>query len=215
MPRVTYPTAAPYIPEHATLAELSASSQACKGCPLYEKATQTVFGEGEPTARVMLIGEQPGDQEDLQGHPFVGPAGQLLDRALEQAGIDRRLAYVTNTVKHFKWEPKGKRRIHVKPAAAEINACVPWLKAEIALLRPEVIVCLGATAAQALLGKEFRVTQDRGRVMETPIGQVLATIHPSAVLRAPDEAAREGMFAGLVADLQVVASVMPSLSGAS
>jgi DNA polymerase len=174
----------------------------CRACELWRIGTQTVFGEGPARAPIMLIGEQPGDQEDRTGHPFVGPAGRLLDRCLTRAGIDRRQVYVTNVVKHFKWDQRGKRRIHEKPNAAEIAACRPWLDAELALVRPRIVVCLGATAAQALLGPAFRVTKQRGRWLRAPLAaRVLATIHPSAILRAPDEAARRREFEGLVADL--------------
>jgi DNA polymerase len=165
-----------------------------------------VFGEGAARADVMLVGEQPGDQEDLQGRPFVGPAGKLLDRALEAAGIDRAQVYVTNVVKHFKWEPRGKRRIHAKPNAAEIAACRPWLESEVAVVHPKVIVCLGATAAQALLGKSFKVTQRRGELVATDVGpQALATVHPSSILRAPDDAARHAETERFVDDLRKVA----------
>jgi uracil-DNA glycosylase len=181
---------------------------ACKNCPLWERATQTVFGEGAATARVMMVGEQPGDAEDRAGRPFVGPAGRLLDAALEEAGIDRRLVYVTNAVKHFKWEPRGKRRIHAKPNAMEIEACRPWLETELRLVAPLVLVCLGATAAQALLGRAFRVTKERGKLIPSTLAPfVLATIHPSAVLRAPDEE-REAVRLGFVADLRQVAAAM-------
>jgi DNA polymerase len=170
-----------------------------------------VFGEGDPGAGLMLIGEQPGDAEDLSGHPFVGPAGKLLDRALEQAGINRDQVYVTNVVKHFKWEPRGKRRIHKKPNAAEIAACRPWLDAEIALVRPRAIVCLGATAAQALLGRQFKVTAQRGRFVESPLAPfVLATVHPSSLLRAPDDESRHRETKRFIADLRKVAGALRS-----
>jgi DNA polymerase len=189
------------------LDELRREAAGCTACDLYERATQTVFGEGEPGARVMLVGEQPGDREDVEGEPFVGPAGQLLDRALTDAGIVRGDAYVTNVVKHFKWEPRGKRRIHKKPDAVEITACRPWLDSEIAVVAPEVVVCLGATAAQALLGRDFRVTKQRGIFFEGVIGPTLtATVHPSSILRAPDEAAREEEYAAFVDDLRAVAA---------
>src|SRR5215472_2802736 len=159
----------------------------CQACDLWEGATQTVFGEGATTARVMLVGEQPGNEEDLAGRPFVGPAGRLLGKALDEAGISRDDAYVTNVVKHFKWEPRGKRRIHVKPNAVEIAACRPWLESELEIVRPKVLICLGATAAQALLGRQFRVTQKRGKLVESLLApHVLATVHPSSILRAPD-----------------------------
>jgi uracil-DNA glycosylase len=176
--------------------------QRCEGCPLFANATQAVFGEGTSKADVMLVGEQPGDQEDLQGAPFVGPAGKILDRALEEAGIERRQTYVTNAVKHFKWKARGTRRIHDKPSWTETVACRPWLEAELAVVSPRALVLMGATAAQDLLGKSFRVTQMRGRPLDSDLAElVLATIHPSAILRSDD---REAMFAGLVDDLRVV-----------
>ena len=195
-------SAADFIPPHPTLPKLRAAAAGCRGCDLWVNATQTVFGEGPRAADVMLVGEQPGDQEDRQGHPFVGPSGQLLDAALEEAGIDRTRVYVTNSVKHFKFVviERG-RRLHKKPSAAEVRACNPWLQEEIRLLKPRVVVALGATAAQALLGKQFRVTQDRGRPIPTEFAEaVVATVHPSAVLRAPPEArdeARQEFFADL------------------
>src|ERR687885_229750 len=171
------------------------AAQGCRGCGLYANATQAVFGEGARSSEVMFVGEQPGDYEDRSGKPFVGPAGRLLDQALEEAGIDRRLAYVTNAVKHFKWEPRGKRRIHAKPNWSEIAACRPWLEAELAVLRPRVLVCLGSTPAQALLGRQFRVTRQRGELVESPLApNVIATVHPSSILRAADEEARRGEF---------------------
>src|SRR3954453_4127989 len=180
-------SAADFIPPRPTLKTAKDASKACRGCELWKLGTQTVFGEGPRHAPLMLIGEQPGDAEDLSGHPFVGPAGKLLDRALADAGIDRTLVYVTNAVKHFKWEPRGKRRIHKKPRASEIAACRPWLDTEIALVKPRIVVCLGATAAQALLGRQFKVTQHRGVFVTSPIAPiVLATVHPSSLLRAPD-----------------------------
>jgi DNA polymerase len=183
------------------LKKLRREAAACRNCPLWERATQTVFGEGSASAALMLVGEQPGDQEDRAGEPFVGPAGRLLDRALEDAGIDRDQVYVTNAVKHFKWTPRGKRRIHQKPNASEIKACQPWLEAEVAAVRPELIVALGATAAQSLLGPSFRVTQHRGELFDSPYGPlVTATVHPSSILRAHNED-REHEFAALVDDL--------------
>ena len=180
----------------------------CRACPLWERATQTVFGEGAAGSDVMLVGEQPGDREDVEGRPFVGPAGKLLDEALQDAGIDRRKVYVTNVVKHFKWTPapRGKRRIHKKPNAEEISACRPWLESEIELVKPKVLVCLGATAAQALLGRQFRVTQQRGQFVEgTGLAPVVtATVHPSSILRAPDEATRHHEMEAFVADLASV-----------
>ena len=200
--RNPYPTAAPFVPDKLSLTALRDAVQGCRGCPLYAKATQAVFGEGSLKARVMLVGEQPGDQEDLAGAPFVGPAGKLLDRALEEAGIDRGTTYVTNAVKHFKWKARGTRRIHDKPTWTEAMACRPWLDAELALVKPRALVLLGATAAQALLGKSFKVTQERGRPLDSELADlVVATIHPSAVLRAEN---RDEMFAGLVDDLRVV-----------
>jgi DNA polymerase len=181
------------------------------GCPLYANATQAVFGDGKLTSEVMLVGEQPGDQEDLAGRPFVGPSGKLLDEAIEEAGIDRRRAYVTNAVKHFKWESRGKRRIHKKPNAREIAACKPWLAAELAVVRPEIVVALGATAAQTLLGPSFRVTRDRGKVVESAeYGRVIATVHPSSILREPDEAARREERRRFVADLRRAARAASS-----
>jgi len=190
------------------LEEVRRAAAGCKNCPLWERGTQTVFGEGAATARVMMLGEQPGNEEDLAGRPFVGPAGRLLDAALVEAGIDRRLVYVTNVVKHFKWEPRGKRRIHQKPNAMEIEACHPWLEAELRIVAPVVLVCLGATAAQALLGRSFRVTKERGKLIASSLAPwVLATIHPSAVLRAPDEE-RDAMRRGFVDDLHRVADAI-------
>jgi DNA polymerase len=194
------------LPDRPTLTTLRDAARRCKACHLYLRGTQTVFGEGPRRAQIMLIGEQPGDVEDVAGLPFVGPAGKLLDRALEQSGIDRRQVYVTNVVKHFKWEPRGKRRIHSKPNAAEIAACRPWLDTEIALVRPHAIVCLGATAAQALLGRGFRVTTQRGTFVESSLAPlVTATIHPSSILRAPDDESRRDAMQGFVEDLRTVA----------
>jgi len=195
------------LPDRPTLDKAAAIAAKCKACDLYKRGTQTVFGEGPPGAQVMFVGEQPGDAEDLAGHPFVGPAGKLLDRALEEAGIDRAHVYVTNVVKHFKWEPRGKRRIHAKPNAAEINACRPWLETEIALVKPRVLVCLGATAAHALLGKSFKVSKQRGEFIRSsslaPI--VSATVHPSSILRAPDDDARREEMRRFVEDLRRIA----------
>ena len=202
-------TAAVYVPERPTLPELRSAAAGCRACPLWETGTQTVFGEGAAGAAVVLVGEQPGDQEDRQGRPFVGPAGRVLDDALEQAGIDRSAAYVTNAVKHFKWEARGKRRIHAKPNAAEQAACRPWLEAELAVVKPAALVCLGATAAQALLGRGFRVTRERGRWVESELAEhVTATIHPSAILRQRDDASRHAEMAAFVDDLRLVASVL-------
>jgi uracil-DNA glycosylase len=187
------------------LEELRAAVHDCRRCRLWEHATQAVFGEGRADARVVMVGEQPGDMEDREGRPFVGPAGRLLDRALDAAGIDRSLVYVTNAVKHFKWEPRGKRRLHSKPNTAEVRACMPWLESELAVLRPAIVVCLGATAAQALLGAEFRVTKHRGAwVTSSHAPNVLATVHPSSILRARDEAEREAAFTAFVGDLRKV-----------
>ncbi len=197
------------IPIHPTLESLRDAAARCQACDLWKRGTQTVFGEGAANARIMFVGEQPGNEEDLAGHPFVGPAGRLLDRALEEAGIDRSLAYVTNVVKHFKWEPRGKRRIHAKPNAVEITACRPWLDAELDLIRPRVLVCLGATAAQALLGRAFRVTQHRGEWIESPLAPyVMATVHPSSILRADTSEARHAALAGFVQDLRLVRAVL-------
>lgn len=191
------------------LEELKRAAAGCRACDLWERATQTVFGAGPPDAPLMLVGEQPGDSEDREGEPFVGPAGRLLDEALGRAGIDRRLAYVTNVVKHFKWEPRGKRRLHSKPNQVEIAACRRWLDAEIAALQPRVIVCLGATAAQALLGRDFRVTKSRGKpVRSTLAPHVFATVHPSSILRAPDDDARETEMHAFVDDLAIVAELL-------
>jgi DNA polymerase len=201
-------TAGDYLPERLELASLREAATRCQGCDLWRTATQTVFGEGTKRSDLMLVGEQPGDREDREGRPFVGPAGRLLDDALEEAGIDRTRAYLTNVVKHFKWQARGKRRIHAKPAWSEIAACRPWLDAELTVVQPHVLVCLGATAAQALLGRTFRVTRERGRVIESDLApHVLATIHPSAILRA-DDADRERERAALVADLQIAASLL-------
>lgn len=181
----------------------------CRACPLWKIGTQTVFGEGRKRAKMMMLGEQPGDQEDLAGKPFIGPSGKLLDRALEEAGIDRGTVYVTNTVKHFKWEPRGKRRLHKKPGAREIAACRPWLEAELRIVKPALLVCLGSTAAQAIFGPAFRVTQDRGRVLESPLApRVLATVHPSSLLRAPDEETRLREYEKFVADLRAAADAL-------
>jgi DNA polymerase len=194
------------LPDRATLQEVRDISKGCKACELYKRGTQTVFGEGPSKADVMMVGEQPGDAEDIAGHPFVGPAGRLLDRALEEAGIDRSRVYVTNVVKHFKWEPRGKRRIHAKPNAAEIGACRPWLETEIALVKPRILVCLGATAAQALLGRAFKVTRQRGEFVASTLAPLAtATVHPSSILRAPDDESRRKEMREFVADLKKVA----------
>jgi DNA polymerase len=197
-------TAAGLIPPRASLKTLREAARSCTACDLYRNATQTVFGDGRARARLMLVGEQPGDREDREGEPFVGPAGRLLDRCLEEAGIDRREAYVTNVVKHFKWEARGKRRIHKKPNLAEVTACRPWLDAELAAVKPEALGLLGATAAQALLGPKFRVTQHRGELLQSPLAPiVMATVHPSSLLRAPGET-REAEIAAFVADLRAL-----------
>jgi uracil-DNA glycosylase len=197
------------IPPHASLAELRKTAAGCKACDLWKRGTQTVFGEGAKKAQLMFVGEQPGNDEDLAGKPFVGPAGKLLDAALEAAGIDRRTVYVTNVVKHFKWEPRGKRRIHAKPNSVEISACLPWLNAELSVVKPDVLVCLGATAAQALLGKQFRVTQHRGEFIESPLApRVMATVHPSSILRAPDEETRHAEKRRFVEDLKRAAKAI-------
>lgn len=197
------------IPPHPTLPALQKAAKDCQACHLWQRGTQTVFGEGEANAKVIFVGEQPGDKEDIEGKPFVGPAGGLLDKALVEAGIDRTKVYVTNAVKHFKWQPRGKRRIHKKPNAVEIAACRPWLDAEIAVLKPKVVVCLGATAAQALLGREFRVTQHRGEFVNSALAPyVMATVHPSSILRAPDEETRHEEMRHFVADLKKLVRVL-------
>jgi len=199
----------PADPARRTLAGLREAAAGCRGCPLYAGATQTVFGEGPARAPLMLVGEQPGDREDMTGKPFVGPAGQLLDRALGDAGIDRRRTYVTNIVKHFKWVQRGKRRLHAKPGPLEVAACRPWLEAEIAALAPVGVVCLGATAAQGLLGRGVRVTVDRGKLFRSPLaGWVMPTIHPSALLRQIDEAERAAAYRAFVADLARAAEAL-------
>ena len=199
------------IPKRPSLASVRAAAKGCRACDLWKCGTQTVFGEGASRAAVMFVGEQPGNDEDLSGHPFVGPAGKLLDRALADAGISRADAYVTNVVKHFKWEPRGKRRIHKKPSAREVAACHPWLDTEIALVKPRAIVCLGATAAQALLGRAFRVTAHRGEFIPSPLAPlVLATVHPSSILRAPDDEARHREMKLFTDDLRAVARALSS-----
>ncbi len=201
-------TAAKYLPDDPSklsLTEVRVRAKGCKACPLYKLGTQTVFGEGPAKARIVFVGEQPGDQEDRAGHPFVGPSGQLLDRALVEAGIDRKTVYVTNAVKHFKWEPSGKRRIHKKPSPREMAACKPWLQAELAIIEPEIVVALGATAAQSLMGPDFRVTQHRGKAFrDMPWAKTFyATVHPSSILRGPPDE-REAAFAAFVADLKKI-----------
>jgi uracil-DNA glycosylase len=190
-------------PDTSNLAEVGEAARECKACHLYKRATQTVFGEGPKGAPMMLVGEQPGDYEDVAGKPFVGPAGKIMDQALEEAGIDRKEVYVTNAVKHFKWEPRGKRRIHQKPNSREIAACRPWLEAELRLVKPKLLVCLGATAAQAIFGPSFRVTRERGKVLSSRSApRVLATVHPSSLLRQPDEESRQREYKRFVSDLR-------------
>ena len=202
-------SAAELIPPGATLEQVRDAAAGCTACDLWKTGTQTVFGEGARASEVMFVGEQPGDQEDLAGRPFVGPAGRLLDRAMVEAGIDRDKAYVTNAVKHFKWEARGKRRIHAKPNWSEMVACRPWLEAEIALVDPRVLVCLGATAAQSLLGKQFRVSRERGEWIESPLApNVTATVHPSSILRARGDEERERQLVDFVADLRKVAALL-------
>jgi len=199
----------PLIPMNPTLESLRQAAKNCKACDLWRTGTQTVFGGGAAHPKIMFVGEQPGNQEDIEGKPFVGPAGKLLDSALEEAGIDRSKTYVTNAVKHFKWEPRGKRRIHKKPSYSEIFACRPWLDAEIRLVKPEVIVCLGATAAQALLGKTFSVTRQRGQLIDSPLApNVIATVHPSSILRAREEGERRLQTNAFVADLKKIAGLL-------
>ena len=195
-------------PDTSSLTKLREAARDCTACHLYARATQTVFGEGPKEALIMLVGEQPGDYEDVAGKPFVGPAGKIMDRALEEAGIDRKEVYVTNTVKHFKWEPRGKRRIHKKPNSREIAACRPWLEAELRLVKPKLVVCLGATAAQAIFGPPFRVTRERGKVLSSGFApKVIATIHPSSLLRQPDEESRQREYARFVVDLRAALKV--------
>jgi uracil-DNA glycosylase family protein len=204
-----FDTAAPLVPETPSLPKLREAAAGCKACDLWKTGTQTVFGEGTRNAEIVFVGEQPGDKEDLAGRPFVGPAGRVLDEALEAAGIDRKLAYVTNAVKHFKWEPRGKRRIHAKPNWAELTACRPWLDAELAVVKPKVLVALGATAAQALLGRQFRVTKQRGVPVESDLAPyVIATVHPSSILRQETEQDRAAAFDELVRDLKVVRKLL-------
>jgi uracil-DNA glycosylase family protein len=198
--------AAAFVPKKRDLASLRRAAAACRGCGLWEDATQTVFGAGRRSATLMLVGEQPGDREDREGEPFVGPAGAVLDRALEEAGVDRSAAYVTNAVKHFKWRPRGTRRLHQTPRAGEIEACRPWLEAEVEAIRPQALVAMGATAAKSLFGTKVRVTRDRGQELETPYATFGAvTIHPSAILRVREREEREDAFAALVEDLRFVA----------
>jgi uracil-DNA glycosylase len=208
-------SAADFLPDRRTLPALKEAAAGCQGCHLYRNATQTVFGEGPPSARVIMVGEQPGDQEDRQGKPFVGPAGRVLDEALEEAGIDRSTVFVTNVVKHFKFQTRGKRRIHKKPGAEEIIACRPWLDAEVQAVRPKALVALGATAAQALLGRQFRVTRERGVPVESTLAPlVMATVHPSSILRA-DEDEKDDAMRALVDDLRALARELKKLEKAS
>ena len=201
-------SAAEFLPEKLDYRSLVAAASGCEGCDLYKNATQTVFGEGDVNSHVMFVGEVPGDEEDLRGHPFVGPAGRLMENALAEVGIDRMKIYLTNAVKHFKWKPRGKRRIHEKPSAREILACDPWLRSELKLVEPQILVALGATAAQSLFGKDFRVTQMRGKWIDSPLaGKAIATIHPSAILRTPDDL-REQAYRDFVADLATVSAAM-------
>ena len=209
MIKAVFEGAQPFFPARRSLRVLREASRRCQGCDLYLHATQTVFGEGAASARIVFVGEQPGNDEDLQGRPFVGPAGRILNRAIEEAGLDRSEVYVTNVVKHFRFEERGKRRIHKKPTTSEVTACEPWLEAEVALVKPQIIVCLGATAAQALLGNQFRLTQQRGTPIAHPWAEhVVATVHPSSILRAPDADRRHAEYARLVADFKVVRSLL-------
>ena len=200
-------SAAPFVPLARELESLERAAQGCTGCPLYRNATQTVFGRGPATARLILVGEQPGDREDIEGEPFVGPAGAVLDRGLRDAGLDRTAIYVTNAVKHFRWVQRGKRRIHQKPDAGHVSACRPWLRSEVAAVRPRLLVCLGATAVQSVLGPQARVLRDRGRTFPSPLDvPAMPTVHPSSILRAPDETGRERAYRDFVADLRAAAA---------
>jgi len=204
--------ASPLVPSRPTVKKLQIAAAGCQACDLWKTGTQTVFGEGEQASTVMFVGEQPGDKEDLSGRPFIGPAGGLLDKALVEAGIDRARVYVTNVVKHFKWEPRGKRRIHKKPNAAEINACRPWLEAEIQVIKPRAIVCLGSTAAQAVIGPRFKVSTQRATFVKSPLAPlVTATVHPSSILRASSDEARHAEYAKLVADLKTIRKAIEEL----
>lgn len=206
-------TAQPLIPPQRTIKKLREAAKGCRACPLWKTGTQTVFGAGADGARVIFVGEQPGNDEDLAGQPFVGPAGKLLDKALEEAGIKRDEVYVTNAVKHFKWEPSGKRRLHKKPNSREIAACRPWLLAELEVLKPQLLVCLGATAAQALIGKTFKVSQQRGIPIKSDLApNVMATVHPSSILRAPDEETRHEERKKFVDDLKKAAAIIHGLA---
>ncbi|HEV3155380.1 MAG TPA: UdgX family uracil-DNA binding protein [Candidatus Baltobacteraceae bacterium] len=210
MRATTERSAADYLPGRLSLKSLRESAARCRGCDLYKYATQTVFGEGKARAPIVMVGEQPGNSEDLAGHPFVGPAGMLLRKSMEQAGIDAKTVYITNAVKHFKFIERGKKRIHQKPKSIEIQACSPWLRAEIRVVKPQLVVALGATAAQALLGASFRLTKHRGQILQSPLGaRVLATVHPSSILRAPDSQTRRRELAKFVEDLRVIAAWKP------
>jgi DNA polymerase len=209
MPRDTFQGAAAFVPERLALTTLRVAAQRCKGCDLYLHATQAVMGEGPKSSHLMMVGEEPGNEEDLQGHPFVGPAGKLLNRALVEAGINRAEVYVTNAVKHFKFEERGKRRLHKKPTITEARACQPWLEAEISVIHPQVIVCLGATAAQSILGPDYRLTKERGKFVQHPWARyVTATVHPSSILRAPDQKQRHIEYREFVADLKQVRELL-------
>jgi DNA polymerase len=207
-------TAAPLVPARPTLETLRSAAAGCRACPLWQRGTQTVFGEGPADAPLVIVGEQPGHEEDLSGRPFVGPAGRILERALAAAGLPRERVYVTNAVKHFKWEPRGKRRIHQKPNAGEVRACTPWLAAELGVIRPRAVLLLGATAARALLGPGFKVTERRGELLRSELAEiVMATVHPSSILRAPDEAARRAALAQFVADVGRLAAALGAGAG--
>jgi uracil-DNA glycosylase len=209
MPRDTFQGASAFVPERRTVPALREAAQRCKGCDLYRHATQAVMGEGPKASHLMMVGEQPGNDEDIAGRPFVGPAGKLLDRALVEAGIDRADVYVTNAVKHFKFEQRGKRRLHKKPRVTEVRACRPWLEAEVSVVHPQVIVCLGATAAQSVLGPAYRLTKERGKFVQHPWARyVTATVHPSSILRAPDEEQRHVQYREFVRDLERVRQVL-------
>jgi uracil-DNA glycosylase family protein len=209
MVKTSYPTAREFIPPKPTLPRLREAAAGCRGCDLYEGATQTVFGEGLKKSKLMFVGEQPGDREDREGKPFVGPAGRMFDRALVEAGIDRSEVYVTNVVKHFKYTMRGKRRIHQRPDAEQIAACRPWLEQELAQVEPQVLVCLGATAAKAILGPKFKVTQRRGQFVESELAPLATgTVHPSSILRAPDDDARQRAYSDFVEDLREIAGAL-------
>lgn len=213
MPRESFEGAAAFVPERKTLPVLRKAVQNCKGCDLFRYATQAVMGEGPKSSHLMLLGEQPGNDEDLQGRPFVGPAGKVLDRAMAEAGIDRAAVYVTNAVKHFKFEERGKRRLHKKPTVPEVRACQPWLEAEISAVHPQVILCLGATAAQSVFGPAYRLTKERGKFVEHPWARfATSTVHPSAILRAPDEEQRHIQYREFVSDLKKVRDVLKEIA---